>query len=233
MCKPAPIFILGMPRSGTTLVEQIISSHSEVNAAGELSLVEELGGPLAKNRDDTSFEHIMAFREKYLLELRKRSGGRLFVTDKMPQNFLYIGLLCVAFPEARIIHVKRNAAATCWSNFKHYFNQRALAYCYDLQDLVRYFLLYKDLMQYWNKLYATRIYNFDYDELVVNQEFQIKALIKYLNLSWQEACLSPQLNDRMVKTASNIQVRREIYKGSSESWQNYKPFLNGIFDNLE
>ena len=225
-----PIFILGMPRSGTTLVEQIISSHSKVTGAGELNIIEFFGGPLIKKKVKISIENLLNFQEKYLLELQKKANGKAYVTDKMPQNFKYIGLICSAFPQAKIIHVKRDPAATCWSNYKQYFPSETYGYCYDLQDTVKYYNLYQDLMQFWQERYSDRIYHLDYDKLTTNQEEQTRQLIDYLELKWQDTCLSPQNNKRSVKTASNLQVRQKVYQGSSKSWRQFEPFLKGIFN---
>ena len=231
--EPKPIFILGMPRSGTTLVEQIVSSHSDVTGAGELRFVEKYGAALATNVKSVNPASISEFREKYLSKLTKLSSGKQFVTDKMPQNFSFIPLICAAFPEAKIIHVERSAAATCWSNYKQYFRAKGLGYCYDLKDVVDYYRLYIDLMEFWQSQYNNRIYNLNYEELTTNQENETKNLIKHLDLNWEEACLSPHLNKRSVRTASQQQVRQKVYKGSSEAWRKYEPYLNGAFDNLK
>ena len=143
-----PIFILGMPRSGTTLVEQIVSAHSEVNGAGELKFLGQLGEAIALGKKTASKEKLLQVRKFYLEKLNKLSDGKKIVTDKMPQNFLYLGLISIIFPEAKIIHVKRNPGATCWSNFKHYFSADGLGYSYNLNDTVRYFKLYEDSKPY-------------------------------------------------------------------------------------
>ena len=230
--EPTPIFILGMPRSGTTLVEQIVSSHSDVTGTGELRFVEKYGAALATNAKSVNTASISEFREKYLSKLTKLSRGKQFVTDKMPQNFSFIPLICAAFPEAKIIHVERSAAATCWSNYKQYFRAKGLGYCYDLKDVVTYYELYRDLMKLWQSQHGDRIYNLNYESLTTNQENETKNLIKHLDLNWEEACLSPHLNKRSVRTASQKQVRQQVYQGSSEAWRKYEPYLNGVFDNL-
>ena len=228
-----PIFILGMPRSGTTLVEQIVSSHSEIIGAGELAYVSQFGGQLAAGINAPTAETVSLFRERYLGELTKRVKGQAFVTDKMPQNFQYIALICAAFPEAKIVHVQRRAEATCWSNFKHYFDSKGLGYSYNLLDTVRYYRLYKELMHLWHQSYRDRIFNLDYDKLTEDQELETRRLIGYLELNWQDTCLAPQMNNRFVKTASQQQVRQKIYKGSSEAWRKYETCLNGVFDELK
>ena len=228
-----PIFILGMPRSGTTLVEQIISSHSKVQGAGELKILGNVGGSIGLGRKAATHKSLFEVRKSYLSALKKISSGKQFVTDKMPHNFLYIGLILNAIPEARIIHVKRDPAATCWSNFKHYFSTEGLGYSYDLKNTVSYFKLYQDLMEFWQRQYGSEIYHLDYDKLTIKQELETKKLIEFLELEWENSCLSPQTNKRSVRTASQQQVRKKVYKGSSEAWRKFEPFLNAVFEKLE
>jgi hypothetical protein len=151
----------------------------------------------------------------------------------MPINFLYVGLIAAAFPEAKIVHVKRNPAAVCWANYKQYFVPKTLSYCYALEDIVDYYGLYKNLMMFWEESLISRIYSCDYEMLTVNQEIETRKLINYLGLNWEEKCLSPQDNKRSVATASNTQIREKVYQGSSQQWKKYKPFLNGAFDSLD
>ena len=150
----------------------------------------------------------------------------------MPQNFHYIGLLVAAFPEAKIIHVKRNPAAVCWANYTQYFVSKSIGYCYAIDDVISYHKLYENLMDFWTSTLSKRIYNLDYEQLTVNQESETQQLIDYLDLDWDEKCLSPQNNIRDVKTASKIQVRKKVYKDSSQQWKKYQPFLNGALDGL-
>jgi Tfp pilus assembly protein PilF len=227
-----PIFIVGLPRSGTTLVEQIISSHSKVTGAGELNFAAQFGSSIAQGLSDSNRDSLINFREKYLFKLQSVSKGNLIVTDKMPQNFRYIGLLAAAFPEAKIVHVKRNPAAVCWANYKQYFEVKSNGYCNAIDDVISYHKLYENLMVFWTKSLSKRIYNIDYEQLTVNQESETRQLIDYLDLNWDEKCLSPQNNKRNVATASNVQIRKKVYRGSSEQWKKYQPFLNGAFDSL-
>jgi Flp pilus assembly protein TadD len=227
-----PIFIVGMPRSGTTLVEQIISSHSKVTGAGELNFAAQFGTAIATGFTEANNEFLLDFRHKYLNKLKNVSNGNLIVTDKMPQNFLYIGLLAAAFPEAKIVHVKRNPAAVCWANYKKYFVSKSIGYCYAIDDVISYHKLYESLMVFWTNTLTNRIYKLDYEQLTVNQESVTRQLIDYLDLDWDEKCLSPQNNTKSVTTASNVQIRKKVYRGSSEQWKKYQPFLNGAFDGL-
>jgi tetratricopeptide (TPR) repeat protein len=227
-----PIFIVGMPRSGTTLVEQIISSHSKVTGAGELSFATQFGASIAQGLSDSTTDSLINFRERYLIKLQNVSNGNFIVTDKMPHNFLYIGLLAAAFPEAKIVHVQRNPSAVCWGNYKEYFTSKSIGYCYGLDDVVAYYSLYQNLLELWEMKLPNRIYNLDYERLTINQDDETRQLIDYLGLDWDENCLSPQNNRRSVATASNTQVRQKVYQGSSEQWRKYQPFLNGALDGL-
>ena len=164
--------------------------------------------------------------------MEKISNGCGFITDKTPHNFLHIGFLLKALPEAKVIHVQREPAATCWSNFKQYFASKDLGYSYDLNDVVEYYELYRDLMKLWQSHYGDRIYNLNYEKLTTDQENQTRKLINHLDLIWEEACLSPHKNRRSVRTASQQQVRQKVYKGSSEAWRKYEPYLNSTFDSL-
>ena len=228
-----PIFIIGMPRSGTTLVEQIISSHSKITGLGELPFVSQFGFSIVKGLSEYSKDSISKFRDNYLEKLRHLANGNLHISDKMPQNFLYIDLIVASFPEAKILHVKRNPAAVCWANYKQWFRSKDLGYSYSIDDIIEYHRLYEDLMKFWNKHFKNIIYEVDYEALTINYEDEIKKLIKYLGLDWEEACLSPEENDRNVSTASNIQIRNKIFKGSSQKWKKYKPFLKGALDSLD
>ena len=228
-----PVFIVGMPRSGTTLVEQIISSHSQVTGAGELSFAANFGRSMARGLSEVNNEYLLRFRSKYLTKLQFLSMSNPIVTDKMPHNFLYIGLLAAAFPEAKIVHVKRDPAALCWGNFKQFFISKNIGYCYSLDDVVSYYKLYENLMEFWESSLSKRIYNLDYDLLTKNQKDETHQLIDYLDIDWDEKCLSPQNNSRSIATASSAQVRKKVYQSSSQQWKKYKPFLNGVFDIFE
>ena len=228
-----PIFILGMPRSGTTLVEQIISSHSQVHGAGEIPLLGRFGGTLSFGNQIVNSDNVIQIRNAYLTELEKISNGCHFVTDKLPHNFQFIALILTALPEVKVIHVKRDPAATCWSNFKHYFDSKGLGYSYDLANTVGYFRLYQDLMDFWDKQYSDQIYHLDYDKLTREQESETRGLIRYIGLDWEDNCLSPHENKRSVRTASQRQVREKVYTGSSQTWRKFKPYLNGVFDEFE
>lgn len=227
-----PLFIVGMPRSGTTLVEQIISTHPSVTGAGELNFVSELGESIARGRIDPSESTLMNFRAEYLSRLDLHAKGNHVVTDKMPMNFLYLGLITAAFPDAKIVHVKRDAAATCWANYKQYFDKRGLGFSSDIHDVVKYYQLYEDLMHFWTTALPQRIYTLDYESLTERQDVETRQLIDHLNLQWDDRCLAPETNERSVATNSNIQIRQRVYTGSSNQWKRYRPFLHGSLDDL-
>ena len=228
-----PIFIVGMPRSGTTLAEQIISSHPLVTGAGELNSVSQFGAPLTFGQTPVNDATLTSFREQYLNALQQRSGGNAIVIDKMPWNFHFLGLIAAALPEAKIIHVKRHPAAVCWGNYTKHFVNDSLGYCYSLGDILHYHELYEELMGYWHQVLPSKIYDLDYEVLTEHQEEETRKLIDHLGLEWNEACLSPQDNKRSVATASSAQVRKKVYQGSSERWKLYREHLNGAFDHFK
>ena len=231
-----PIFIVGMPRSGTSLVEQIISSHNEVYGAGELDFLAKIVAPGLKesinNKNFFTEKTILSIREKYLKSLSSLNTSESFITDKMPLNFRFIGFILSAFPEAKIIHLNRDAMATCWSIYKHYFKSNGNGYAHNFKDLAAYYSLYKDLMVFWNDLYPNKIFDISYEDLTINQEDETRKLLKYCELDWDENCLDFHTNTRAVKTTSALQVRQKMYQGSSEAWKKYEvhlqPLLNGL-----
>ena len=231
-----PIFIVGMPRSGTSLVEQIISSHNEVYGAGELDFLAKIVAPGLKesinNKNFFTEKAILSIREKYLKSLSSLNTSESFITDKMPSNFRYIGFILSAFPEAKIIHLNRDAMATCWSIYKHYFKSNGNGYAHNFKDLAAYYSLYKELMVFWNDLYPNKIFDISYEDLTINQEDETRKLLKYCELDWDENCLDFHTNTRAVKTTSALQVRQKMYQGSSEAWKKYEvhlqPLLNGL-----
>jgi len=230
--KTIPIFIIGMPRSGTTLVEQIISNHSRVHGAGELSLIRDLGHNLAVGNIAPSSEVIKNIREAYFAKITELTSGEKWLVDKMPQNFLYVPIILAAFPEAKIIHVQRNPVATCWSNFKQYFTTRMMDYSLDLTDTLEYFKLYKNITKCWHDIYNNKIYSISYEKLTENAEKEIKNLLQFIELDFEPKCLTPEKNDRAVMTASQTQIRKPIYSGSSQDWKKFEPFIEDAFDEV-
>lgn len=227
-----PIFVIGMPRSGTTLLEQILSSGPEVQGAGELNFVKQYGFDLAAGRAPASAAALEAFAARYLGAIAQLAEGKPWLVDKMPFNFRFVPLICAALPQALILHIERDARAVCWSNFKQYFSARSLGFPYDLADIVRYHGLYTAMMKRWNDLCPGRILNVDYEALTAAPEAETRRITTSLGLPWRDDYLSPEKNSRPVHTASAQQVRQPIYRGSSETWQAFAPYIGAGFDHL-
>ena len=223
-----PIFILGMPRSGTTLVEQIISTHSKVFGAGELNILSNSIYKLDILNKKVSKDSLLKLRKLYLAHINEFNTSKKMVVDKLPANYLWIGLIFTIFPNAKVIHVKRNAVATCWSNFTKYFSNPGIGFVYSLSDLLKYYKMYLEMMDYWDGCFPRKIYNLNYETLTEDPINEIKNLISYLDLEWEDECLKFYNNPRIVKTASSLQVRQKIYRGSSKKWLNYSQFLNKL-----
>ena len=221
-----PLFIVGMMRSGTSLVEQILASHSDVHGAGELETMNQLIVPRLHSMD------IDAVRQGYLEALSALDVPEGTITDKMPLNFRWTGIILAALPEARVIHVRRDPRAVCWSIYKHYFPDEGNPYAYDQNDLVEYHALYEDLMSFWHDRYPGRIYDLCYEDLTHDQEQETRKLLAFCDLDWQEQCLDFHETRRAVKTISAAQVRRKMYQGSSDAWKRYKDHLQPLIDGL-
>ena len=228
-----PIFIVGMPRSGTTLVEQIISCHSNIYGAGELTLVDDILIKLNWNNKKIDSNFIESFRSLYLGELSNIETNKMLIADKMPLNFRWLGIIQSAIPEAKIIHVERNSKASMWSIYKKYFISDGNSYAYDLNDIQEYYKMYIELMSYWNFNFSNHIYSLNYEKLTENQEQVSKELIKFLNLDWEQECLEFENNKRILYTGSASQVRKKMYQDSSNDWKNYKHLLSESFLNFE
>ncbi len=240
--KPAstPIFIVGMPRSGTSLVEQILASHPRVYGAGELQdlrltlfttlpILTQQNYPGAIIGLDQADFTVLA--EEYLRRTARYYQHGALVTDKMPVNFLYIGMIRLMFPRARIIHCRRNPIDTCLSCYQQNFTGLQ-KFAYDLRELGQYYRLYQSLMSHWQQQLPGAIHDCDYESLVSNPEEQIRALLAYCELDWDDHCLSFYDTRRTVNTASIAQVRRPIYKNSVSRWRNYEKYLSPLLEVL-
>ena len=231
-----PIFIVGMPRSGTTLVEQIISSHDKVYGAGELTSLDNLIIPIlneySSNNHALSEKNFFSIRKGYLNSIVSLKTTKRIITDKMPVNFENIGFILKAFPEAKIIHLKRDAMAVCWSIYQRYFPSKSLGFPYNMNDLAQFYNSYGELMSFWHELFPNQIYDISYEDLTTNQIEETRKLLEYCELNWDENCLNFYSNKREVKTASSLQVKEPIYQGSSEVWKKYETQLNLLIKNL-
>ena len=230
--KVSPIFILGMPRSGTSLVHQIVSNHKQVYGAGELTKLNKFVTPYLKDSENKEIteSNLMSIRENYTNELLSLNVTESIIVDKMPLNFRYIGFILTAFPESKIIHMNRDSMAVCWSIYKYFFPGNT--YSYNQKDIAAYYCLYEDLMGFWKKKFPNKIYDLYYEELTINQKFETQELLKYCGLEWDENCLNFHNNTTAVKTTSAIQVKNKMYQGSSEAWKKYEAYLKPLLDGL-
>ncbi len=228
-----PVFILGMPRSGTTLIEQIISNHSDVLGGGELNFMDQIMGNHDWRSEHYYPETIKKIRTEYYSKISGLNTSQRFITDKMPANFRWIGFIAQAFPEAKIIHVNRNPAAVCWSNFKLYFPANGMRFSFGMEDIAHYYGLYQNLMEFWHVRFPNRIYDINYEKLTENQHEESQKLLTFLGLDWQDAVMDFHKNARNIATASNQQVRRKMYKGSSQEWEKYKDHLGPMLNILD
>ena len=237
-----PIFIIGMPRSGTTLVEQIISGHPSVKAGGELphmagvirSMPARLGTPspfpLCVRLLERSGAHALA--AEYLDKLPSRMHGETRVTDKRPPNFLNAGLIAILFRNARIVHCRRDPMDVCLSIYFQLFST-SNPYAYSLRDVGAYYRAYERLMAHWRTVLGCRLHEVNYAELVDNQEAVSRRLIDNCGLDWDDRCLTFHESERQIKTASQWQVRQPIYRSSVQRWRNYEKYLGPLKEALE
>tara|TARA_Y100000590_G_scaffold27221_1_gene30537 strand:- start:1998 stop:3545 length:1548 start_codon:yes stop_codon:yes gene_type:complete len=233
------IFILGMPRSGTSLTEQILSSHNNVFGGGELPFIPSIiNKNFLREKNIKNFNKINNIEKKlsksqdqYLTYASSLDNSEKSFTDKTPLNFRYIGFLVNIFPNIKIINCKRNPVDTCWSNFKNYFAGQ-INFSNNLEDLAKYYNQYEIIMKFWEKYFSNNIYNLNYENLVNNSETEIKNLIKFCELNWDPNCLKHYENKRMIKTVSFNQARKPIYKSAIKSSNVYEKYLDKLVKNL-
>ena len=239
-----PIFVCGMPRSGTTLCEQILSSHSKITGAGELNYLAEVSGitkVLSPNDDQiNNFEGTLKSNRK-LIDARKNYLDQLslhdkknatYICDKMPHNFILIGFIKLIFPEAKIIYCKRDPIDNCFSLYSHKFVELSHQYSYDQKILADYYKMHVKLMDFWLKKYQNDIFILDNEDLVNNQERVSKQLIEFCELEWEKKCLEFHKTKRQVRTASIEQVRTPMNKKSIGAWKKYENYLENLVLNL-
>ena len=235
------VFIVGMPRSGTSLVEQILSSHSKVYGAGELSYIEDIvkkeffkENKLITNKleqiNDINF--LTKLSDQYNSSINDYKYEEKIVTDKAPLNFRYIGLIKLILPNSKIIHCSRSPKDNCLSLYKNFFDEN-LNFSYDQNDLSKFYKEYTDLMNFWNKSIPQFIHNIKYEDLISDSENEIKNLLSFCNLDWEKSCLEFYKNKRAVKTVSSAQVRKSFYNSSVDSYKNYERFLTDLNSSLD
>lgn len=236
-----PIFVVGMPRSGTSLTEQILSANPQVYGAGELSNLEQIISETSKySATSRSLANIIetldqktldSMSSKYLEHLTSLSENSTRIVDKMPFNYYYLGIIQILFPEARIIHCKRNPMDTCLSIYFQGFSKRH-TYANDLYNIGTNYHQYQNLMKHWNQVLSIPIFELSYEELVDNQESTIRELTNFCEIEWNDNCLEFYKLNRAVNTPSYDQVRQPLYTKSVNRWKNYEPFIEDLKKSL-
>ncbi|MCW8831317.1 MAG: sulfotransferase, partial [Gammaproteobacteria bacterium] len=239
--KEGAVFIIGMPRSGTSLVEQILDSHPDISGAGELSDISIISNEIVNVIDpETGFPEcykkitsdiLEQHAKKYLDKLSSISSESRYVTDKMPQNFIFLGLIALMFPKAKIIHCVRNSIDTCLSIYFQHFNE-SHNYATRLEDIASYYKEYRRLMAHWKMVLPLTIHDINYEELVNSPKSHIHSLLNYLDLDWSDNCLNFHKSSRHVPTASYDQVTRSLYTSSQGRWKNYKNHIAPLLELL-
>ena len=234
-----PIFILGLPRSGSTLIEQILASHSQVEGTHELAdvprIVTDLDGRDSRYPgilQSMSSEEFRRLGERYLQETRAyRTAGRPRFIDKMPNNFRHIGLIHLMLPNAKIVDVRREPIACCFGNFKQLFAQ-GQAFTYGLEDIARYYRTYLELMRHWDAVLPGRVLRLRYEDVVQDLEDSVRRLLEFCGLEFEPACVEFHRTERSVRTASSEQVRQPIYREGLSQWRHYEPWLAPLRETL-
>ena len=233
----APIFIVGMPRAGSTLLEQILASHSQVDGTMELHEILGLAANLSKksngkvvypnNMLSIPKDYFKAFGEKFIADTKVYRQGALYFIDKMPNNYMHIGLIKLILPKAKIIDARRDPMACCFSGFKQQFGE-GQEFSYSLHNIGRYYQEYVRLMDHWQTVFPGEILQVQHEDMVHNTEAEIRRLLDYCELPFENACLNFHQNKRAVKTPSAQQVRQPIYTSGLKQWEHYAPYLDEL-----
>ena len=240
--EPAPIFIVGLPRSGSTLIEQILSCHSRVEGTHELRdlalTVRSIGkicgsgARYPKNVAHIDEDGFKCLGSEYIERTRRHRGSHPFFTDKNPNNFVHVGLLHLILPNAKIINARRHPLDSCYSSYKQLF-AKGQPFTYDLVELGEYYLQYQRLMDHWHEVLPGSVLDVNYEEVVADLEGEVRRVLEYCELGWEDTCLRFHESTRAVKTASSEQVRRPIYKSAVNTWRHYEPHLGALIEVLE
>lgn len=237
----APIFIVGMPRSGSTLVEQILASHSLVDGTYELPELDRVARSIGHGRSggptwpasirQLQGDEFDAQGRRYLELTRIHRGSSPRFTDKMPNNFVHIGLLALILPNARIINVRRNPLDTCLSCYMQLFAQ-GQSFSYDLAELGQHYLQYHRLMEYWHEVLPGRVLDVQYEDVIADLEGQVRRLLEYCGLPWDDACVRYHQSERVIRSASSEQVRLPLYRDAQDRWRPYAEHLSPLVEAL-
>jgi len=235
------IFIVGMPRSGTTLAEQVLSSHKFVESASELPFLTEaiykeifsmnLHENVSKN-NPVNKNLLNSIKDYYLDNINKINETTNYIIDKDPLNFKWISFINKIFPKAIIIHCSRNPIATCWSNYKLLNNNKSLGYSYNLNNLSNFYNIYMNYMNIWFKQFPNKIYNLEYEKFVTNFIDESKNLLSFCGLEWDENCLNFYKNNEFI-TTNPYDARQPVYSSSISSWKNYSKHLNSLINSID
>ena len=239
---PDPIFIVGLPRSGSTLIEQIIASHSQVEGTSELPLINKISDHIGRYRNDSirypeavaelRNKDLVAYGKQYIEESqRHRMSSKPFFTDKLPNNFSHIGFIKTILPNAKIINARRHPFDSCLGGYKQLFG-RGQNFTYDMFDLAHYYKEYDLMMKHWHSVLPGEILDVHYEVTVIDLEHQVRQVLDFCNLPFEEECLRFYENERAVKTASSEQVRQPIYTGGLGKWRRYEQHLDLWKDQL-
>src|SRR5215831_2672117 len=237
--NPDPIFIVGLPRSGSTLIEQILASHSLVEGTHELSDIPRIVVEMRTREDsrcpgvlaELAPEEIRRLGERYLLDTRAYRHGKPFFIDKMPNNFHHIGLIHLMLPNAKIIDVRRDPMACCVSNLRQLF-AKGHEFTYSIEDIARYYRTYLELTRHWDAVLPGRILRVWYEDVVENLEGNVRRVLEFCGLEFEPACVEFYRTERSVSTASSEQVRLPIFLGGLFQWRNFEPWLGPLKDSL-
>lgn len=234
---PRPIFVTGLPRSGTTLTERIIAQGQGTQAGGELPVVNRYVGELLKSfmkkeRGPITSNDFLTLRNNILEGLAEYRNGAPILIDKMPLNFRWIGYICAAIPEARIIHLNRDPMAVAWSHYRHVFSGNGNGFIYSFAGIAEFMVLHRNWMEHWRATFGEYIFDLNYADLVNDPVTTTKALAEFTGLEWHEGWLSPEKGKNLVRTASAQQVQKPIYSGSNEAWRKYENHLKPLQDML-
>jgi hypothetical protein len=241
--SPEPIFVVGLPRAGSTLLEQILASHSQVEGTTELqdiiAISRQLGGRSRENPSgkypeiltEMNADQFRELGESYLETTRIQRSGSPFFIDKMPNNFRHIGLIHLILPNSKIIDARRHPMGGCFSGFKQLF-AHGQTFTYGLEDIGKYYRDYVRLMDHWDSVLPGRVHRVQYEEMVADTETQIRALLDYCGLEFEEQCLRFYETERAVRTPSSEQVRKPIYKEGLEQWRHFEQHLDPLKEAL-